>query len=461
MSNDIIENNESEDKEEDKEYEEYCYLCRRPESVCGKLIHLPNNINICASCMQNTFDTFSNGNGMQFMDLGNFEMPFNMDGIQDIPKSQKVKKKKKQEKKEEPELSLKTIPAPHIMKAKLDEYVVGQDYAKKVISVAVYNHYKRVLTDSMDDIEIEKSNMLMIGPTGSGKTYLVKTIARLLNVPLAITDATTLTEAGYIGDDVESVLSKLLAAADNDVEKAERGIVFIDEIDKIAKKRNTNSRDVSGESVQQGLLKLLEGAEVEVPVGAGSKNAMVPMTTVNTKNILFICGGAFPDLEDIIKERLNKQAAIGFKSDLKDKYDDDPNILKKVTIEDLREFGMIPEFLGRLPVIYTLDALDKEKMIRILKEPRNAILKQYQKLLSLDEVDLRFDDSAYEAIAEKAMEKKTGARALRAIIEEIMLDIMYEIPKDDNIGKVTITREYVEHKGGPKITLRGDLVIYG
>lgn len=457
MSNDIIENNETEDKEEDKEYEEYCYLCRRPESVCGKLIRLPNNINICASCMQNTFDTFSNGNGMQFMDLGNFEMPFNMDGIQDIPKSQKVKKKKKQEKKEEPELSLKTIPAPHIMKAKLDEYVVGQDYAKKVISVAVYNHYKRVLTDSMDDIEIEKSNMLMIGPTGSGKTYLVKTIARLLNVPLAITDATTLTEAGYIGDDVESVLSKLLAAADNDVEKAERGIVFIDEIDKIAKKRNTNSRDVSGESVQQGLLKLLEGAEVEVPVGAGSKNAMVPMTTVNTKNILFICGGAFPDLEDIIKERLNKQAAIGFKSDLKDKYDDDPNILKKVTIEDLREFGMIPEFLGRLPVIYTLDALDKEKMIRILKEPRNAILKQYQKLLSLDEVDLRFDDSAYEAIAEKAMEKKTGARALRAIIEEFMLDIMYQIPRDDSIGRVTITGDYIRGTGAPLIDMRGVL----
>ena len=457
MSNDIIENNKSEDKEEDKEYEEYCYLCRRPESVCGKLIRLPNNINICASCMQNTFDTFSNGNGMQFMDLGNFEMPFNMDGIQDIPKSQKVKKKKKQEKKEEPELSLKTIPAPHIMKAKLDEYVVGQDYAKKVISVAVYNHYKRVLTDSMDDIEIEKSNMLMIGPTGSGKTYLVKTIARLLNVPLAITYATTLTEAGYIGDDVESVLSKLLAAADNDVEKAERGIVFIDEIDKIAKKRNTNSRDVSGESVQQGLLKLLEGAEVEVPVGAGSKNAMVPMTTVNTKNILFICGGAFPDLEDIIKERLNKQAAIGFKSDLKDKYDDDPNILKKVTIEDLREFGMIPEFLGRLPVIYTLDALDKEKMIRILKEPRNAILKQYQKLLSLDEVDLRFDDSAYEAIAEKAMEKKTGARALRAIIEEFMLDIMYQIPRDDSIGRVTITGDYIRGTGAPLIDMRGVL----
>ena len=344
------------------------------------------------------------------------------------------------------------------MKAQLDEYVIGQDYAKKVISVAVYNHYKRVLTNTMDDIEIEKSNMLMIGPTGSGKTYLVKTIARLLNVPLAITDATTLTEAGYIGDDVESVLSKLLAAADNDVEKAERGIVFIDEIDKIAKKRNTNSRDVSGESVQQGLLKILEGAEVEVPVGAGSKNAMVPLTTINTKNILFICGGAFPDIEDIIKARLNKQASIGFKADLKDKYDKDENLLKQVTIEDLREFGMIPEFLGRLPVIYTLDALDKDKMVQILKEPKNAILKQYQKLLSLDEVDLRFDDSAYEAIAEKAMEKKTGARALRAILEQYMLDIMYEIPKDDSIGQV-ITGDYIRGTGAPLIDMRGVLAL--
>ena len=222
--------------------------------------------------------------------------------------------------------------------------------------------------------------MLMIGPTGSGKTYLVKTLARLLDVPLAIADATSLTEAGYIGDDIESVLSKLLAAADNDVEKAERGIVFIDEIDKIAKKRNTNQRDVSGESVQQGLLKLLEGADVEVPVGANSKNAMVPLETVNTKNILFICGGAFPDLENIIKERLNKQSSIGFRADLKDKYDNDKNLLRKVTVEDIRNFGMIPEFIGRLPIIFTLDALDEDMMVQILKEPKNAILKQYQKL---------------------------------------------------------------------------------
>ncbi|MBR6627660.1 MAG: ATP-dependent Clp protease ATP-binding subunit ClpX, partial [Lachnospiraceae bacterium] len=329
---------------------------------------------------------------------------------------------------------------------------------KKVISVAVYNHYKRVATGTMDDIEIEKSNILMIGPTGSGKTYLVKTLARLLDVPLAITDATSLTEAGYIGDDIESVVSKLLAAADNDVEKAERGIIFIDEIDKIAKKKNTHSRDVSGESVQQGMLRLLEGAEVEVPVGANSKNAMVPLATVNTRNILFICGGAFPELEDIIKERLRKNASIGFNGELKDKYDKDKNILSKVTTEDLRKFGMIPEFLGRLPVVYTLEGLTREMMIKILKEPKNAILKQYQKLLELDEVKLEFADEALEAIAEKAMEKDTGARALRSIIEEFMLDIMYEIPKDDNIGKVTITREYIEGTGGPVIDIRSNLI---
>ena len=300
--------------------------------------------------------------------------------------------------------------------------------------------------------------MLMIGPTGSGKTYLVKTLARILDVPLAITDATSLTEAGYIGDDIESVVSKLLAAADNDVEKAEQGIIFIDEIDKIAKKKNTNQRDVSGESVQQGMLKLLEGSDVEVPVGANSKNAMVPLTTVNTRNILFICGGAFPDLEGIIKERLTKQSSIGFGADLKDKYDHDKTILSKVTTEDLRNFGMIPEFLGRLPIVFTLEGMNEEMLVKILKEPKNAILKQYQKLLALDEVRLDFDEEALTAIARKAMKKDTGARALRAIIEEFMLDIMYEIPKDDSIGQVTITKEYIEGTGGPVIQLRGQEV---
>ena len=451
------------EKKEDNEpeYEDICYICRRPEHIAGKMIKIPNNICICQDCMQKTFDSM-NGSGFSMDDMMNMNMGkmpnismINLSDLQGfVPNNQKLKKKKPKEK-AQPEIDIRKIPAPHKIKASLDEYVVGQEHAKKVMSVAVYNHYKRIASESKDDIEIEKSNMLMIGPTGSGKTYLVKTLARLLDVPLAITDATSLTEAGYIGDDIESVVSKLLAAADNDVERAEHGIIFIDEIDKIAKKRNTNQRDVSGESVQQGMLKLLEGAEVEVPVGASSKNAMVPMTIVNTKNILFICGGAFPDLEDIIKERLNKAASIGFRADLKDKYDDDENILQKVTVEDVRKFGMIPEFLGRLPIMFTLDALTEDMLVRILKEPKNAILKQYQKLLEMDEVKLEFEDDALAAIAKQAKEKKVGARALRAIIEDFMLDIMYEIPKDDSIGMVTITKDYVEKKGGPVITLRG------
>ena len=355
---------------------------------------------------------------------------------------------------EEPEMEINLL-KPAEIKDFLDDYVIGQEEAKKVLSVAVYNHYKRVTAPKDEDgVELQKSNIIMIGPTGSGKTYLVKTLARLLDVPLALADATSLTEAGYIGDDIESVISKLLAAADNDVERAERGIVFIDEIDKIAKKKNTNSRDVSGESVQQGMLRLLEGADVEVPVGANSKNAMVPLATINTRNILFICGGAFPDLEENIKQRLTKQTSIGFNAELKDRFDNDRDLLSRVTVEDLKKFGMIPEFLGRLPVIYTLKALDRDMLVKILMEPKNAILKQYQKLLELDEVQLKFDQEALEAIADKAMERDTGARALRAIIEEFMLDIMYEIPKDDNIGTVTITREYIEGTGGPRIEIR-------
>ncbi len=458
MDDNRIDNN----SEEFEEYEKICYLCHRPESKTGKMITLPQNISICPDCMQKTFDSMNNGgyeDMMKFSGIPGIHF-MNVSDLNDMAPKQKIKKKKKGEKTTTP-INLKEILAPHQIKAMLDEYVIGQEHAKKVISVAVYNHYKRVATDTMDSIEIQKSNMLMIGPTGSGKTYLVQTLARILDVPLAITDATSLTEAGYIGDDIESVVSKLLAAADNDVEKAERGIIFIDEIDKIAKKKETRSRDVSGESVQQGLLRILEGSDVEVPVGANSKNAMVPLTTVNTRNILFICGGAFPDLDNIIKERLNKQSSIGFAADLKDKYDNDPDLLEKVTLEDLRNFGMIPEFLGRLPVIYTLKELTEDMLVRILKEPKNAILKQYKKLLEIDEVDLQFEEEAYQAIAKKALEKKTGARGLRSIIEEFMLDIMYETPKDKNIGRVVITSDYINKKGGPLIETRGVALIEG
>lgn len=459
---DKIEYNTKDKDDKSGNYEKICYMCRRPESKTGAMISMPGGIDICPDCIQKTF------NSMQSMDMSKLSGITNIDDIKNIdlsslnipnmnvnPIPERARVKKRDKKRTEPLFTMKDVPAPHKIKEMLDEYVIGQDVAKKVISVAVYNHYKRIFLDKdREGTRIEKSNILMIGPTGSGKTYLVKTLAKLLNVPLAIADATSLTEAGYIGDDIESVISKLLLSAGNDVERAECGIVFIDEIDKIAKKKNTNTRDVSGESVQQELLKLLEGSKVEVPVGTNQKNVLAPMETVNTDNILFICGGAFPALDDIIKERLQKNTSVGFNSELKDKYDNETDLYSKVTNEDIRKFGMIPEFIGRLPVICTLSKLDKDAFKKILNEPKNAILKQYKRLLELDEVELVFDDDATDYIAEQAMKKDTGARALRSIIEEFMLDIMYEIPKDKNIGRVIITRDYLEHKGAPNIVFR-------
>lgn len=455
MSDEIQKTDEDTNKDG---YEKICYLCHRPESKVDKMITIPNNITICSDCMQKTFDQIGMQGtpmfpGMDIINLGSM----GMEAPDEFQEKHKVKTKKKK-KKETPALDINRLPAPHVIKGNLDEYVMGQERAKKILAVGVYNHYKRVLAEEQEtdpDVQIEKSNMLLLGPTGSGKTFMVKTLAHLLQVPLAITDATALTEAGYIGDDVESVISKLLANADNDVELAEKGIVYIDEIDKIAKKQNATTRDVSGESVQQALLKLLEGADVEVPVGATNKNAMVPMTTVNTSHILFICGGAFPGLEDIIKKRLTKQGTMGFGSDLRDKYDDDKNIFAKVETEDIREYGLIPEFIGRLPIVFSLEAMDEDLLVKVLTEPRNAIVKQYQKLFRMDEVDLEFEKEALRAVAKKAAAKKTGARALRSIIEEFMMDIMYEIPKDEMIGKVVITKDYIEGKGAPQIIMRG------
>ena len=455
---DKSENGDSSDKSNEDEYEKICYVCRRPESKAGTMIDMPGGICVCADCLQKSFNSFQNFGMNMSISKDELEELLNTPGIhmmttddfrREILKKQKLKKKKSSEKKEAPVLDINKIPAPHVIKGKLDDYVIGQDYAKKVMSVAVYNHYKRVITNTMDEIEIDKSNMLMIGPTGSGKTHLVKTLARLLNVPLAICDATSLTEAGYIGDDVESVLSKLLANADNDVEKAERGIVFIDEIDKLAKKKNATQRDVSGESVQQGMLKLLEGAEVEVPIGATSKNAMVPMTTIDTSNILFICGGAFEGIDKIIENRIDKKS-IGFEAQIAQRHEEDiDRLLQQILPQDLVKFGLIPELVGRVPVTVSLELLDKEDLIRILTEPKNAIVKQYQKLLELDDVELEFDKEALEAIAETSLKRKTGARGLRAIMENVMMDIMYKAPSDENLKYCLVTKEAVLGEKAP------------